>query len=106
MKNINIRPVLIVFLTAALTFSCKKSFLDVPPRGVLGDAQMASPQGIKEALVAAYSDLDGQYNPNGFNWYAQPDNWLYGSVCGGDAHKGSDPGDQALAMAIATFQTL
>lgn len=106
MKNINIRPVLVVFLTAALTFSCKKSFLDVPPRGVLGDAQMASPQGVKEALVAAYSDLDGQYNPNGFNWYAQPDNWLYGSVCGGDAHKGSDPGDQALAMAIATFQTL
>jgi hypothetical protein len=107
MKNKNIRPLLIALFTIGMTFfSCKKSFLKVQPRGVLGDEQMATPQGVKEALIAAYSDLDGQYNPNGFNFYAQPDNWLYGSICGGDAHKGSDPGDQALAMAIATFQGL
>ncbi len=87
------------------TFSCKNSFLEVQPRGVLGDAQMAQPQGVREALIAAYSDLDGQYNPTEGAWYfQQPDNWLYGSVNGGDAHKGSDPGDQADAMAIARFE--
>lgn len=98
-------------LTAALitgiTFSsCKKSFLTVQPTQVLGDEQVATQKGINELLIGAYSDLDGQYNPNGFNWQAEPDNWLYGSICGGDAHKGSDPGDQADAMAIASFQCL
>lgn len=107
MKNRHIWPLLLTFLVTGMALSsCKNGFLEVQPRGVLGDEQMNTPQGAKEALIAAYSDLDGQYNPNGFNFYAQPDNWLYGSICGGDAHKGSDPGDQALAMAIATFQGL
>lgn len=107
MKNKNITLLILAALIAgACLSSCKKSFLEVQPSGVLGDAQMASITGVNEALIAAYSDLDGQYNPGGFNFYAQPDNWLYGSICGGDAHKGSDPGDQALAMAIATFQGL
>lgn len=86
------------------TFSCKKSFLDLQPTGVLGDAQMATPDGVREALIGAYSDLDGQFDPQGFNFSAQPDNWLFGSVTGGDAHKGSDPGDQADAYSIARFE--
>lgn len=107
MKKKNIRWIYFAALFfAVIAFSCKKSFLEVQPAGVLGDEEVATQAGINELLVAAYSDLDGQYNPNGFNWYAQPDNWLYGSVCGGDAHKGSDPGDQALAYAIATFASL
>ncbi|MGH2645874.1 MAG: RagB/SusD family nutrient uptake outer membrane protein, partial [Chitinophagaceae bacterium] len=105
MKNKNKYGILTASLVISLfTFSCKKSFLTVQPSGVLGDAQMATPNGVREALIAAYSDLDGQYNPNGFNWYAQPDNWLYGSICGGDAHKGSDPGDQADAYSVARFE--
>lgn len=87
-------------------FSCKDSFLEVQPKGLLGSAQMASPNGLREALIAAYADLGGQFNPNGFNYYAQPDNWLYGSICGGDAHKGSNAGDQAPALAIARFEGL
>lgn len=105
MKNKSKYGIIAVSLTVSLSiFSCKKSFLSVQPTGVLGDAQMATPNGVREALIAAYSDLDGQYNPNGFNWQAQPDNWLYGSVCGGDAHKGSDPGDQADAYSVARFE--
>jgi len=107
MKNKNIRLGILAALVIIVAItSCKKSFLSVTPQGVLQDAQVATPKGVREALVGAYSDLDGQYNPTGFNFYAQPDNWLYGSICGGDAHKGSDPGDQAIAMAIATFQGL
>lgn len=108
MKNRNRIPIYLIALCLGLgMFSCKKSFLEVKPRGSLGDAEMATPNGVREALIAAYSDLDGQYNPTEGAWYfQQPDNWLYGSVCGGDAHKGSDPSDQAPAMAIARFEGL
>ncbi|MGN6533540.1 MAG: RagB/SusD family nutrient uptake outer membrane protein, partial [Ginsengibacter sp.] len=107
MEKKNIRRIYFaVMFIGLIAFSCQKSFLEVQPSGVLGDEEVTTPAGVAELLVAAYSDLDGQYNPNGFNWYAEPDNWLYGSVCGGDAHKGSDPGDQALAYAIATFASL
>lgn len=106
MKNKNKYWILIASLAFSLfSFSCKKSFLTLQPSGVLGDAQMATPNGVREALIAAYSDLDGQFNPTGFNFTAQPDNWMYGSVCGGDAHKGSDPGDQADAYSVARFET-
>src|SRR5699024_2389475 len=91
-----------ILLLSLLMFACKKSFLEIQPRGVLRDKQMASPQGVREALLTAYSDLDGQFDPNEGAWYyQQPDNWLFGSVAGGEAHKGSDPGDQSNAMSIA-----
>ena len=94
-----------ILLLSLLMLACKKSFLEVQPRGVLGDKQMASPQGVREALISAYSDLDGQFDPNEGAWYyQQPDNWLFGSVAGGEAHKGSDPGDQSNAMSIARFE--
>ncbi|TAM95469.1 MAG: RagB/SusD family nutrient uptake outer membrane protein [Chitinophagaceae bacterium] len=107
MKNKNIWLVLTASLIVGITFpSCKKSFLTVQPTQVVPEEQVATQKGINELLIGAYSDLDGQYNANGFNFYAQSDNWLWGSICGGDAHKGSDPGDQADAMSIADFTTL
>jgi hypothetical protein len=39
----------------------------------------------------------------GSAWETSPDNWIYGSVAGGDAHKGSSGIDQPAINSIATF---
>ncbi|MCW3116079.1 MAG: RagB/SusD protein, partial [Chitinophagaceae bacterium] len=36
-------------------------------------------------------------------WATAASNWVYGSVAGADAHKGSDPGDQNLITPIETW---
>ncbi|HVI45254.1 MAG TPA: RagB/SusD family nutrient uptake outer membrane protein [Chitinophaga sp.] len=97
-------------ITAGLLAGCSKSFLEREPQSTLGEAQLTNKKGVGVLLVGAYGALDGQdfngdmINLSGGSGYAvSPDNWIYGSVCGGDAHKGSDPGDGPAAMSIALF---
>lgn len=87
-----------------IAWSCKNDFLNNPPAGVLGDEQVSSKAGVEELLIGAYGALGGQ--ATGTGWNASPDNWVFGSICGGDAHKGSDPSDQADAYPIERFETL
>ncbi|TAH19552.1 MAG: RagB/SusD family nutrient uptake outer membrane protein [Cytophagales bacterium] len=75
-----------------LTYSCKDSFLDVQPIGALSQSVLADKKGAEALLIGAYSLLDGQ--GAGGNWNTSGTNWVYGSVVGGDANKGSDAGDQ------------
>ncbi|MCF2506938.1 RagB/SusD family nutrient uptake outer membrane protein [Dyadobacter sp. CY107] len=83
---------------------CKDDFLDKPVQGALGDEVLANEKGVDGLLTGAYAALDGQGDFNGGSgWEAPPDNWVYGSIPGGDAHKGSDGGDQTPINAIATF---
>ena len=49
-------------------------------------------------LTGAYSALAGQAN-YGLLW-TSPSNWIYGSVAGGDAHKGSSLDDQGTILPI------
>ena len=98
-----------------LIVSCKKSFLDVPPLGQLGAEELANKKGVEGLLIGAYAALDGQgdgvangdmvsLTGNG-GYVVSPDNWIYGSLCGGDAHKGSDAGDQPEILQIANFKS-
>lgn len=85
---------------------CKDKFLDIPAQGALGDDVLANEKGLEALLVGAYAALDGQGDFNGgSSWEAPPDNWTYGAIAGGDAHKGSDGGDQTPINAIATFSS-
>ncbi len=108
MIQINIKRIYVLgslLAVAALTaVGCKQSFLVNPPIGALSDAVVASNAGLTELLTGCYGALDGQ--AAGLGWDTPVDNWLYGSVCGGDAHKGSDPSDQADAYPIMRFETL
>lgn len=96
-----------------LSNSCSKSFLERTPPGALDEALLANKKGIGVLLIGVYGALDGQdfvdgdmVNLAGGSGYAvSPDNWIYGSVCGGDAHKGSDAGDSPATLAIARFST-
>lgn len=97
-----------VLLIAPFIFclaSCGKTFLQRPALGALSEDVLANKKGVEALLVGAYGALDGQAEEQnlagGGQWEASPDNWIYGSVAAGDAHKGSDASDQPPIAAIA-----
>jgi hypothetical protein len=81
-------------------YACKRSFLDVNPQGVLDEPTLSSEKGANRLLLAAYAMLDG--HDGGLNlggeWGSGASNFLYGSIGGGEANKGSDPNDQGANM--------
>lgn len=89
-------------LTFILLFGCSKSFLTHLPQGALSQATLTTKAGVEGLLVGAYAALNGQTLSTP-NWATAPDNWIYGSVRGGDAHKGSQGGDQPPIDPLANF---
>lgn len=88
---------------------CGKSFLDKPALGALISTQVNTKEGVTALLTGAYSALDQQRSGNsaiggGNAWEASPSNWIYGSVAGGDSHKGSSISDQPPIVPIANAQ--
>ena len=86
-----------IVLMIAVVYSCKKSFLEKQPSGAVDEALLANKTGVQGLLIGAYSLLDGTGGLNG-NVESSPDNWIWGSMVGGDANKGSDPSDNAPDM--------
>ena len=108
MKNIQRLSVYALIVAGIIQSSCKKSYLQQPVLGALPSAAINTSAGVNGLLVGAYSALDGQGGSNtsfggGNPWEASPDNWIYGSVAGGDAHKGSSGNDQPPINSIAVF---
>ncbi|HEV8272885.1 MAG TPA: RagB/SusD family nutrient uptake outer membrane protein [Chitinophagaceae bacterium] len=99
MKN-KISKLFLALAVVFVFFACKKSFLEVSPNGVLDEATLSSEKGINKLLLAAYAMLDG--HDGGLNlggeWGSGGSNFLYGGIGGGEANKGSDPGDQGPNM--------
>ena len=58
-------------------------------------------------LIGAYSLLDGVGSPNASHqpWESAGSNWLFGSVTGSEAHKGSQSNDQTDQQSIERFTT-
>ena len=87
--------------------SCKEDFLTVKPAGSLDENVLASPAGIEGMLIGAYSQLDGQDGDRaGSGWGSATTNWVYGSIRGMEANKGTDAGDQPEINPIQTFNDL
>jgi hypothetical protein len=102
---------LMVFGIIASSYSCKKSYLTTQQVGSLSPELLQTKAGVDGLLIGAYSALraieaDGQAFGGGDSWQASPDNWVYGGVAGGDAHKGSNAGDQDPIAAIAVFSPI
>ncbi len=114
--NMNIRnhlPVIGALLTAVamLVIGCSKGFLNKPALGALVPSQVPNKAGVTAFLVGAYAVLDGQGAGNtaiggGNPWEASSSNWIYGSVAGGDSHKGSSITDQPPIVPIANAQEI
>jgi len=87
--------------------SCSEDFLDKPAFGSLSDQVLADEKGVNALLIGTYGALGGTTDyaalGGGGPWEATPSNWIYGDITGGDAHKGSDGGDQPAINTIATY---
>lgn len=82
-------------------------FLDRGARGAVSEDVLANSNGgINALLVSAYGALTGVAESGaalggGNAWESAQDNWVYGSVAGGEAYKGSIGGDQGAILTIA-----
>ena len=101
MKNIAIKGTITAVLLVALSVACKDSFLTVPPTGAVGKEQLSTKKGLEGALISVYSNLNGRANR-----MASASNWVWGSIRGGDANKGTDPGDFSDINPIQRFENL
>ncbi len=91
----------VVTLAIGVTYACK-DFLNTTPQGVLNEDALATPDGVEGLLIAAYRSLDCSSSSAG-SWGCAASNWVWGSVPSGDAHKGSNLGDQAPIFEIETY---
>jgi len=103
MKNSNNVIIILVLLiaTGMFTKACGDDFLTRPAMGSLSEDVVADRNGVETLLTGAYASLSQTGNqgwgdglPGDGAWAVDPSSWLYGSVMGTEAHKGSDAGDQ------------
>jgi starch-binding outer membrane protein, SusD/RagB family len=93
---------LLSVLGFASLLSCKESFLDIKPAGIISDDLLSTDKGIDYLLVGAYSMLPGDKTWN-WGWQAASSNWVYGSIRGLEANKGSASGDPPDINPIVTY---
>lgn len=100
MKNFKLKiGALLTSAVMMVAVSCSDDFLDVAPTGLLGEAQLSTLAGIDAGLIAAYSQVNGRGNR-----LASPSNWVWGSIRGGEANKGTDPGDFSSINPFQRFE--
>ncbi len=100
MKNTIAKGVGLSLLLTMGSLACKDSFLNVAPTGQLVNSLLTTPSGLQGLLIGAYAQLNGR----GYSQTASPTNWVYGSIMGGDANKGSDPADFNAITPFETYQ--
>lgn len=94
--------ILAAVVVSMFTKACGDEFLTRPALGSLSEEVLADRDGVETLLMGAYGSLSQTGNQNWGDgiapgqgaWIVCPSNWLYGSVMGTEAHKGSDAGDQ------------
>ncbi|MFZ6001183.1 MAG: RagB/SusD family nutrient uptake outer membrane protein [Bacteroidota bacterium] len=90
-----------VLTAILLMYSCDDSFLEVPVTGQLDKNVLAGKLGIEASLISVYAQVNGRANR-----MASPSNWVWGSIRGGEATKGTDPGDFSDINPIQRFEAL
>ncbi|TMC68741.1 MAG: RagB/SusD family nutrient uptake outer membrane protein [Chloroflexi bacterium] len=79
-------------VAAGVAYACN-NFLDQPTQGVVDQTSLETKAGVEGSLIAAYRSLDCSSSSAG-SWGCAASNWVWGSIPSGDAHKGSNAGDQ------------
>jgi hypothetical protein len=102
MKIMNIKNLTFAIVSSLLiTIACSDDFLSVGATGSLSEAQMTSLNGIDGVLIGAYSSLNGTFG----NRFESPSHWVTGSIAGGEANKGTDPGDYSSINPVQRYET-
>lgn len=100
MKSIKLKIGMIAASCIVMFAVSCDDYLDVPPTGQLAKSNLVSLAGIDASLIAVYSQVNGRNLR-----MASPSNWVWGSIRGGDANKGTDPGDFNTINPIQRFET-
>jgi hypothetical protein len=90
----------VLMLAASATYGCK-DFLVTPAQGTLDQATLSTAAGVEASLIAAYRSLDCSSSSG--SWGCAASNWVWGSVVGDDAYKGSNAGDQQPINDLEVF---
>lgn len=97
MKNKFLKYIAFTAAFSAVSMSCTESFLEHEPPGSYSEPALQNKKGMEGLLIAAYSALDGSYfeswDRNFFNQDGGGSNWLWGSIRGGEAYKGTEDTD-------------
>ncbi|HMJ68057.1 MAG TPA: RagB/SusD family nutrient uptake outer membrane protein [Cyclobacteriaceae bacterium] len=91
MNILNNRNKIAALLIGALVvgpIACKETFLEVPITGNLTETQLGTQAGLEKLLIGVYANLNGRDA-----WHGGATNWLWGSIRGGEANKGTNSGD-------------
>jgi hypothetical protein len=108
MKRINpLKKVSVWTLAFLMLFVIRcDDFLETPPYGTTTiDKLSGQLSGAESLLIAAYSNLDG-FSVEYISLSSAASNWVYGSIAGGDAYKGSDATDQSVITPFEIHSTL
>lgn len=103
MRKIKNLIALLIILVFGFSNACKEDFLDITPNGALDAKVLATPEGVDALLIGAYSMMDGISSQGTGGWEAASSNWVFGSIRGMEANKGTDAGDQPDINPIQTF---
>lgn len=103
MKKIFTNSMAIITVLMTVFFSCKESFLEKPATGAVSEGLLTSTKGLEGALIAVYGQINGK---GAGGRMASPSNWVWGSIRGGDANKGTDPGDYSDINPIQRYEYL
>jgi starch-binding outer membrane protein, SusD/RagB family len=99
MKNYKLKLTMVLTSCMMLFAISCDDFLEVAPTGQIGEPQLRTLDGLNAALIAVYSQVNGRNQR-----MASPSNWVWGSIRGGDANKGTDPGDFQSINPIQRFE--
>ncbi len=102
MKNLRFLTVIAVVTGLLLMHSCSEEFLEITPNGALDAQVLATYEGVDALLIGAYSMIDGLANGAG-GWQSASSGWVFGSIRGMVANKGTDSGDQPDINPLQTF---
>jgi len=80
-----------------------RTFVLYPSDTIYGDVVTFTTISVNASMNSAYDLLIPEWVRYWFG--ADPNNWIYGSIAGGDANKGSDPGDQPAIIPLQAYQS-
>lgn len=93
-------PLMLIAGVLVGVIACKDEFLEVPPTGQVSEEQLLNQTGLEGQLIGVYAVLDGI----GGNWHGGAVNWLWGSIRGGDANKGTNAGDFSAMNPVERYE--
>jgi starch-binding outer membrane protein, SusD/RagB family len=100
---------IVILISGLFIHSCAKDYLNKDPLGQLDEAAVANKRGVEKLLIGAYSMLDGirgsrdQFESRPY-YAGAASNWIFGSICGSEAYKGSFENDQAEITSLEKFE--